>query len=397
MTSSGARHTLSALLIAFAIPVTAWAQAGVSPPGQLSQPGPSGQSAPPPAASVNPACPRLEAQLAAIDRGAGGDPARAEQARRLEDTLNKQQGELDRTQAQWQKLGCQQPGLFSIFMNQPAQCGPLNGQIQQMRATIDRTTNDLQRTRHGGDDELQRQAVLGALAQNNCGPQYRTAAAPPQRGFFDTIFGGNSPSGGAAPPPMGDYPQVGGGGYRTLCVRTCDGFYFPISYSTSPTRIPEDEQSCKQLCPAAEAVLYSHRNPGEDVSQAVSSSGRAYRDLPNAFRYRREFNPSCSCRQAGQSWADALGQIKDSTVERGDIVVTEERAKAMAQPKTDSQGRATPTATAPTAPRADARRGNATMPALAPPDATDLNAATADADTGKRTVRPVGPTFIPAR
>ncbi len=393
MTSSEARRILLALLIAVAMPATAWAQASGSPSGQPQQPGPPGQSAPSPA---SPACQRLEGQLAAIDRGAGGDPARAEQARRLEDTLNKQQGELDRTQAQWQKLGCQQPGLFSIFMNQPAQCGPLNGQIQQMRATIDRTTNDLQRTRHGGDDEMQRQGVLGALAQNNCGPQYRAAAAPPQRGFFDTIFGGNTPSGGgAAPPPMGDYPQVGGGGYRTLCVRTCDGYYFPISYSTSPTRFPEDEQSCKQLCPAAEAVLYSHRNPGEDVSQAVSGSGRPYRDLPNAFRYRREFNPSCSCRLAGQSWADALGQIKDSTVERGDIVVTEERAKAMAQPKTDPQGRPMPAASAPTAPRADARRGNSTMPALAPPDAADPGAA--DADTSKRTVRPVGPTFIPAR
>ncbi|MGA9083760.1 MAG: DUF2865 domain-containing protein, partial [Pseudolabrys sp.] len=23
-----------------------------------------------------------------------------------------------------------------------------------------------------------------------------------------------------------------GGTFRTVCVRTCDGFYFPISYST---------------------------------------------------------------------------------------------------------------------------------------------------------------------
>jgi Protein of unknown function (DUF2865) len=375
MTANFSRRIGSAALLTLAIPAVAAAQ------GAYSQ-------APPPGGAVNPVCGRLEAQLATIDRGGAGDPARAEQARRLDDTLGKQQGELDRTQAQWQRLGCQPLGLFSIFSNQAPQCGPLNGQIQQMRANIDRTMSDLQRTRRGGDDEMQRQAVIGALAQNNCGPQYRAAAAP-QRGFFETIFGGNPAGGATAPPALGDYPQVGGGGYRTLCVRTCDGFYFPISFSTSPSRFAEDEQACQKQCPAAEAVLYSHRNPGEDVSQAVSSNGRLYRDLSTAFRYRREFNSSCSCKQQGQSWADALGQIRDSTVERGDIVVTEEKAKAMSQPRSDPPGK---TAAQPRT--TDARRGNASMPLPPPSDASDPGAAP---DPAKRTVRPVGPTFIPPR
>jgi uncharacterized protein DUF2865 len=339
----------------------------------------------PPAAAVSPVCGRLEAQLAAIDRGVSADPARAEQARRIEETMNKQQADLDRTQSQWQRLGCQPPSLFSIFSNQSPQCTPLNYQIQQMRANIDRTMADLQRTRHGADDDMQRQSVLGALAQNSCGPQYRVAA--PQRGFFETLFGGGAPAGPT--PGVADYPQVGGGGYRTLCVRTCDGFYFPISYSTSPARFAEDEQACQKLCPASEAVLYSHRNPGEDVAQAVNNQGRVYKDLANAFRYRREFNAACSCRAAGQTWADALGQTKDSTVERGDIVVTEERAKAMAQPR-DAQGR-------PAAPRPDARRTSGNMPAVAPTDAQEPGAAPAEPERGKRQVRTVGPTFIPAR
>jgi len=177
------------------------------------------QATPPAGAAVNPVCGRLEAQLAAIDRGVGADPARAEQTRRIEETLAKQQADLDRTQSQWQRLGCQ-PNLFSIFSNQSQQCGPLNNQISQMRAGIDRTMADLQRSRHGADDEMQRQGVLGALAQNNCGPQYR-AAVTPQKGFFETLFGALSPGGGA-PPGAADYPQVGTG-YRTLCVRTCDG------------------------------------------------------------------------------------------------------------------------------------------------------------------------------
>jgi len=377
MTGAFARRIAGAALLALAMPAAAAAQ--------ITYP----QAAPPAGGAGSPVCGRLEAQLAAIDRGAGADPARAEQTRRIEETLNRQQADLDRTQAQWQRLGCQPPSLFSIFSNQSPQCGPLNNQVSQMRTGIDRTMAELQRSRHGADDDMQRQAVLGALGQNNCGPQYRVAAAP-QRGFFETLFGGG---GGPAPgagalPGVADYPQIGGSGYRTLCVRTCDGFYFPISYSTSPARFAEDEQACQKLCPAAEAVLYSHRNPGEEVAQAVASNGRAYKDLPNAFRYRREFNAACSCKQAGQTWADAMGQTRDSTVERGDVVVTEERAKALSQPRNESPNRTG-------APRADARKPTGTMPAVAPPDAPDPTAAASE--PGKRAVRTVGPTFMPAR
>ena len=372
MIGSLPRRIAGTILLALLMPAAAAAQ-GTYPP-----------AAPPAGAAVNPVCGRLEAQLAAIDRGAGADPARAEQTRRIEETLNKQQADLDRTQSQWQRLGCQSPSLFSIFANQSPQCGPLNNQISQMRAGIDRTMAELQRSRHGADDEMQRQGVLGALAQNNCGPQYRAAVAP-QKGFFETLFGALSP--GAPPPGAADYPQAGNG-YRTLCVRTCDGYYFPISFSTSPMRFPEDEQTCQKLCPATEAVLYSHRNPGEDVAQAVASNGRVYRDLPNAFRYRREFNASCSCKQPGQTWAEALGQTKDSTVERGDIVVTEERAKALSQPRTESPNRTT-------APRTEARKPAGNMPVAAPPDAPDP--VSPAAQPGKRAVRTVGPTFIPAQ
>lgn len=341
-----------------------------------------------PGPTVNPVCGRLEAQLAAIDRGAG-DPARAEQARRLEDVLNRQQGDLDRLQTQWQRLGCQAPGLFSLFANQPPQCTALGNQIAQNRAGIDRTMSDLQRTRRGGDDEMQRQAVIGALAQNSCGPQYRVAAAPaPQRGFFETLFGiGGSPTAPpASPPPSVDYPQASGS-YRTLCVRTCDGYYFPISYATSQSRFADDEQTCQKLCPAAETALYSQRTSGEDVSQAVAGNGRTYRELANAFRYRKEFIPSCSCRLPGQSWADALSPIKDAGAP-GDIVVTEEKAKSLAQPRNDT----------PSWSDAANRTGSARGPAgtsQGQASTTASDTGTASADPQNRTMRTVGPTFIP--
>jgi len=233
---------------------------------------------------------------------------------------------------------------------------------------------------------MQRQAVIGALAQNNCGPQYRVAAPPRPKGILETLFGGGDNPDGPLPPGTVETQMPGsGGGYRTLCVRTCDGYYFPISFSTSQSRFADDEQTCQKLCPATEAVLYTHRNPGEDVAQAVSSSGRVYKDLANAFRYRREFVASCSCKQAGQTWAEALGTTRDSTIERGDRVVTEEMSKAM------SRGDRSTTSSS----RQDTRKpSGGNMPIAPPPDAADTPAS---ATSGKRPVRTVGPTFTPAQ
>src|SRR5690349_12663325 len=75
---------------------------------------------PPGQAGRNPVCPRLEAQLSAIDRG-GTDPARADQIKRYEDAANKQQFELDKLVAQSRRIGCQGSGFFALFTGQPAQ------------------------------------------------------------------------------------------------------------------------------------------------------------------------------------------------------------------------------------------------------------------------------------
>jgi hypothetical protein len=338
----------------------------------------------PNSAGRNPACPRLESQLALLNRG-GTDPARAEQIRRLEDTSNRQKAELDRMTQQARRGGCEGSGFFSLFSGQPPQCSQLNGQIQQMRANIDRTLAELQQAQGGGADrEAQRRGLMIALGQNDCGPQYRAAVAQP-RDFFESLFG-----------PSTIAPTTAPGGtssdtYRTLCVRTCDGYFFPVSYSTVPSKFADDERVCQRMCPAADVMLYSHRNPGEDVAQAVSSAGRQYSDLPSAFAYRKQFNPSCSCKAAGQTWAEALKSLDDQTVERGDIVVTEERAKQLSQPQTDAQGKPIrppprPAATAPGRPPAPLPAVVAPAPPEEPPQ-----------DPAKRKVRTVGPTFLPAR
>jgi hypothetical protein len=331
-------------------------------------------------------CIRLEGQLATIDRGAGtGDPAKDEQIRRYQEAQAKQQAELDRVTLQAKRMGCESSGFFSLFNGQSAQCGPVNNQIQQMRGNLDQITVSLERLRSGGiggaDRENQRRSVLTALAQNNCGPQYAAAARGPG-GFLDNLFGNNNP----IPPPSAELGPPSGT-FRTVCVRSCDGAYFPVSFATYQARFQDDEKTCKALCPAAEATLFTYRNPGEDINQAVSISGQPYSSLPNAFKFRTEFNPSCACKAAGQTWSEALKSVDDKAAveQQGDIIVTEESAKRMqqrAQPKgpTPAKTGATPAGTAAPA---------ATAPASPPTDTT--------ATASEKQIRTVGPTFIPPK
>jgi Protein of unknown function (DUF2865) len=349
-------------------------------------------AAAPNAGGRNQACLRLESQLAAIDRGAGIDPAKADQIKRYEDAAAKQQAEVDRLGQQSQRLGCQGGGFFALFSGQSPQCGPLNNQIQQMRANLDRTLTEIQRLQgNSGERESQRRGILVALGQNDCGPQYRQYVTAGPGGFFDNLFGGG---GYIAPAP--NAPLAGT--YRTLCVRTCDGYYFPISYSTVPSKFAEDEQLCRRQCPAAEVALYSHRNPGEDVSRAVSTSGRLYTDLPTAFSYRKQVNAACNCRAPGQSWADALRQGNDDTIERGDIVVTEERAKQLSQPRFDAQGKPANAGQASARGKGADEASSGPLPAAAaeqqPPAPAEQKG---EQEPGKRKVRAVGPTFYPVR
>jgi hypothetical protein len=117
------------------------------------------------------------------------------------------------------------------------------------------------------------------------------------------------------------------------------------------------------------------------MNQAVSISGQPYTSSPNAFRFRQEFNPSCACKAAGQTWSDALKNIDDKAAaeQQGDIIVTEDSAKKMARPLA--------TKSAPTT----GKKGAAGTTATAPDAPAPATGATGDK------IRTVGPTFIPPR
>ncbi|SON56145.1 hypothetical protein HDIA_2604 [Hartmannibacter diazotrophicus] len=98
-----------------------------------------------------------------------------------------------------------------------------------------------------------------------------------------------------------DLSYFGGGAYRTICVRMCDGYFFPLSFSTTRSGFAGDANLCHQK--GSQYHLFAYRNPGEDPADAISvANGETYRSLPHAFAYQSERAPAC---ETGETATDA--------------------------------------------------------------------------------------------
>lgn len=86
-----------------------------------------------------------------------------------------------------------------------------------------------------------------------------------------------------------------GGRYRTMCVRMCDGYFFPVSFSARRKDFRRDASVCSQRCPD-QGKLFFVSSPRGQLRHARSRDGQVYRKLKTAFRYRKERVKNCACR-----------------------------------------------------------------------------------------------------
>jgi Protein of unknown function (DUF2865) len=124
--------------------------------------------------------------------------------------------------------------------------------------------------------------------------------------------------------------------YRTLCVRLCDGYYFPISSAVPSSSFSRDADTCSASC-GAEARLFYYSNAGGDVESMTDLTGLAYSSLPNAFMYRKALVPECRCRP--QPWSEAelerhrgYAQSRPATVDATQGSSAPGRARAAVRP-----------------------------------------------------------------
>jgi hypothetical protein len=98
------------------------------------------------------------------------------------------------------------------------------------------------------------------------------------------------------PPVLGqeENPTVEIPTYRTMCVRLCDGYYWPVSFATTRDYFERDERTCTQSC-SSPAALYYYPNPGGVPEDMVSLQDEPYMALDTAFLHRTSYNPACKC------------------------------------------------------------------------------------------------------
>jgi hypothetical protein len=126
----------------------------------------------------------------------------------------------------------------------------------------------------------------------------------------------------------GERTAAGGGTYF-VCVRVCDGGFFPVPYVSDRDSLAK---ICQALCPNAEARLYSMPFGGT-IEDAVSTSGESYADLPDAGTFEQTRDPNCSCRRKEQGWAEVLAAAEARAQRHsGDILVTPEMSERMSRP-----------------------------------------------------------------
>ena len=146
------------------------------------------------------------------------------------------------------------------------------------------------------------------------------APAAQAQDFFSQLFGGfgrgriiRMPFDDGYARPMVERPRYSGG--QAYCVRTCDGRYFPIAASDNASRA----ETCNSFCPASETrVVY-----GGNIDSATTENGKAYSELPNAFRYRNEIVAGCTCNGKDPVGLASIKVEDDPTLRKGDIVAGE--------------------------------------------------------------------------
>lgn len=238
-------------------------------------------------------CLRLESQLAKTyqrDQGAGVNRAKLKlNIRNVERTYHRLNYDADRR-------NCYSQFLFSKELRRTPRCIRIHKKIIQAKRQLRSLNRQLENLIHRGSNKQEiRSDLIRALARNKCGRQYEREDR--KRNSFSNWFDDGFFGGHREEPDYNPQDRFRFTTHRTLCVRLCDGYYFPMSFATTTNRFSTDEATCQSKC-AAPAKLFTYPNPGGNPQQMYSITGAPYGDLKNAWRFKKEFVRGCSCKAA---------------------------------------------------------------------------------------------------
>lgn len=246
-------------------------------------------------------CSRLEARLASLNGAKSGSSNR-----RYRKAIKVQKRQLVKLDKILKRNKCAKR-VFLFGRSSRTQCGSL----RNARSKMQKNLRFLQSKVSGGSTlskssiRKERRSIRRAMRRSSCGRS--KAQLKKRRKIAEQLFGKKSVrtsrESKSAEAELRSAlnravlsTQRSKNTFRTLCVRTCDGYFFPVSFSTTTRQFGKDEKACNSLCPGTEMKLYYHRTSTETAEDMISArNGKRYDKLPNAFAYRTKFNPSCSC------------------------------------------------------------------------------------------------------
>ncbi|MBV9114266.1 MAG: DUF2865 domain-containing protein [Hyphomicrobiales bacterium] len=271
-----------------------------------------------------PTCSSLQAQWAALNRKDAG------RAGAIANAAQRQNAELQRSAAYARQIGCDNRRFLIFGSDPPPQCGPLLARMARMQQDLANLQSQADRLGGGAALDEQRYQLQLAMRQY-CGGEARPSGILGQPGEANLIDVPQAIDGLG-----GTEPVPGGGLGKPVCVRLCDGYFFPLASVGSRGGV-DAAQMCQAQCPGADTEAFS-MGAGDDIEHAVGEGGKAYMELENALRYQKATVPGCSCRKSDQSWGQALKPAEDM-LGGSDTMIDADKAAQMSRPANPSDAK----------------------------------------------------------
>ena len=250
-------------------------------------------------------CAQLDAELTAISESYSA-PA---QVRKYARAIAEQKFSIRELRHTMRETGCSGGSMFVLGGENADECSELEDKMTRMETNLSILNEKRISLLSGQQEESRRKRVLAAIERNGCND--RPVLASTESATYDNTMplATDMPDGRETihvPETQDGYGgsqfiDLGGsataGAYRTMCVRTCDGAYFPISSQASTTNFRRDAQVCSMMCPGMATELFYHSVHQESDAMRSALTGRRYDELDNAYRFRinTQKDKACGC------------------------------------------------------------------------------------------------------
>ena len=216
----------------------------------------------------------LHAAPAGPRRGARRRRRNREDVARIDQQIAQADRVFQGTRAAMEDAGCFESFfIFGRGLVRSPKCLNMNDRVEDARRQLTQLQQQRQALTGGGGNRRRQAELQDALARSGCGGQ-----PPAQKrrggGLFDFFGGGQEEQEEPFSRRRSIAASIPNGRYRSVCVRLCDGFFYPIHYSTYGSLLGQDAAIVPvELRGAGRALCLSEPGPGDRAGRVAERLG----------------------------------------------------------------------------------------------------------------------------